>query len=65
MTILDRFIDWTLKFEPRDIWIGVYWTVRQPLTEYDRGNGKYIRFRVLIIYLCIVPMLPIKIRIAL
>jgi len=65
MTIFDHIIDWTMTFEPRDIWIGVYWTVRKPLTEYDRGNGKYIQFRVLIIYLCIVPMLPIKIRIAL
>jgi hypothetical protein len=36
-----------LKFEPRDIWIGVYWTITS---------------NVLHIYVCIVPLLPIHIR---
>src|SRR3990167_335118 len=36
----------TLKFEPRDLWVGVYWTLSP--------------FRVLMIYVCIVPTLPIR-----
>ena len=38
----------SIKFEPRDIWIGVYW---------DR------RSRWLFVYVCIIPMLPIVIKI--
>ncbi len=39
-----------LLFEPRDLWIGVYWnrTTRGPL-HTD-------------VFVCIIPMLPIKIR---
>lgn len=36
-----------LKFEPRDIWVGVYWTVTN---------------RVLHIYICIVPLFPIHVQ---
>lgn len=43
-----------LKFEPRDIWIGVYWTI----TSTVSGD-------VLHIYICIVPLLPIHIQIKL
>lgn len=41
-----------LKFEPRDIWVGVYW-------EY---NKEAIMTRWLNVYLCILPMLPIRFR---
>ena len=34
-----------IKFEPRDLWVGVYW---------ER------RFGFLNIYVCLLPMLPIK-----
>lgn len=37
-----------VRWEPRDLWIGVYWT-REPL-------GGRFRWRV---YLCIVPCVPI------
>lgn len=36
-----------LKFEPRDIWIGVYWTITS---------------NVLNVYICIVPLFPIHVQ---
>jgi hypothetical protein len=33
-------------FEPRDVWVGVYWT-RNAFSE-------------LVVYVCLVPMLPIR-----
>ena len=41
-----------IKFEPRDIWVGVYWTTRDGV--FDRGLDFYV---------CILPMLPIIFRI--
>jgi len=41
-----------IQFEPRDIWIGVYWTKEQT------GRG-----RLLTLYICLVPMLPITLQI--
>lgn len=38
-----------IKFEPRDLWIGVYWNVEQD----------YLNRRSLKIYICIMLMLPI------
>lgn len=40
----------TLHFEPRDLWVGVYWDVIVGLT------GKWIALDV---YVCIVPCAPI------
>lgn len=42
-----------LLFEPRDIWIGVYW--RRERRQFGPG--------VLWVYICLLPMLPIRIRI--
>lgn len=39
-------------FEPRDLWVGVYWN----RDEYGSSNWRTRRLRV---YVCIVPMLPI------
>ena len=42
-------IEIALRFEPRDLWIGVYW---------DRNNG--IMFDFLAVYLCLIPLFPIE-----
>ena len=43
----------TIKFEPRDIWIGVFWDMRPiPGREW---------FRELHVYVCPIPMLGVKI----
>lgn len=44
-----------LKWEPRDIWVGLYWTV----------DGGARQRRELALYLCIIPCLPLCIRIPL
>jgi hypothetical protein len=41
-----------IKFEPKDIWIGIYWTTHNWVYEKE-----------LDLYICIIPMLPIKIAI--
>lgn len=41
-----------VKFEPRDLWIGVYWTrVRTTNLESDFENYR--------IYVCLVPCFPV------
>ena len=37
-----------LRFEPRDLWIGVYW---------DRRPG------ALVLYVCLLPLLPLRIEV--
>jgi hypothetical protein len=41
-----------VKFEPRDLWVGVYWS----RDEYGSRNWRTRRLRV---FVCIIPMLPI------
>ena len=43
--------DFRLLFEPRDLWVGLYWTK-------DRFTESWH------FYICIVPMFPLKITIA-
>ena len=45
-----------LIFEPRDLWLGVYWDRPMPL---EMGYG--FLMRTLHIYICVVPCLPLKI----
>lgn len=45
-----------ILWEPRDLWIGVYWDRPRPL---DMGYG--FMLRCLHIYVCLVPCLPVKI----
>ena len=46
---LSRNLTILIGFDPRDIWIGLFWNRPEPF--YD-----------LFIYICIVPMFPIKIE---
>ena len=39
-------------FEPRDLWVGIYWT-----NTWDFPEGEWRAFDL---YLCILPMLPIR-----
>lgn len=43
-----------IKFEPRDIWIGLYWDKIEE--TWLTPVAKLCRYRF---YLCVVPMLPI------
>jgi hypothetical protein len=42
-----------LLFEPRDVWVGVFWT---RLRFYDPPRRRWD------VYVCLVPMLPIRFR---
>jgi hypothetical protein len=41
-----------MRFEPRDLWVGVYWTV-------DKHDECY---QSLYVYVCLLPCLPIRLR---
>lgn len=41
----------TVKFEPRDIWIGAYWLYSKSVES---------TYRSLRIWICLLPMLPIR-----
>lgn len=62
MTLREPFLRASLKFEPRDLWVGVYWNFdsisRTIMTGFFGGNfHKYLA-----VYICILPMLPIKLE---
>lgn len=44
----DAGVSVRVLFEPRDLWLGVYW---------DRRPG------ALVVYVCVLPMLPIRIEV--
>jgi hypothetical protein len=45
-----KFIAARLRFEPRDLWVGVYW---------NRTGGVYGSC-YLDVYICVIPMLPLR-----
>lgn len=50
---MSKFIPYLhIKFEPRDLWIGVFWDTYH--SEHVGG------LHLLDVYVCIVPMLPIR-----
>lgn len=58
-----------IKFEPRDLWIGIYWCMvteweaHWSATNYDSSKPSYRGTEFLKIYVCIIPMLPIIFKI--
>lgn len=50
---------WSWKgpyWEPRDVWLGVYWT------RETRTRGDELMLDFLSIYVCLVPCLPVRVR---
>lgn len=43
-----------LQFEPRDLWVGIFWQVRKP-------PDLPAPYRILHVYICVIPMLPLHI----
>lgn len=41
------------EFEPRDMWVGVYWDARRITGVYDWTHWD--------VYICIIPMVPLHI----
>lgn len=71
-----RFIDWTARpfhlsiqaqWEPRNLWIGVFWRLEKwkaEITGSDAKHGRYIACPwSLHIYVCVLPMLPLHVYI--
>ena len=48
-----KIISAKIKFEPRDIWIGVYWNKVHTIAKIFWLD----------LYICVIPLLPIKITI--
>jgi len=50
--VAGRRIDWEILWEPRDLWIGVFWDKRLEC----RASGDYEWFGH--VYVCLIPCLP-------
>lgn len=64
-------IAWYLNgalFEPRYIWVGVYWCIKTEwnasysATNFDSETPSYYGIDYMWIYICCVPMFPIKLE---
>jgi len=47
----------SIKFEPRDIWVGVYW--KKTNDEVTLAGWKWLK-----VYICLLPFFPIKVAFA-
>jgi len=53
-----------LKFEPRDMWIGIYWTCERHFVEFPTNSYAPAQtVQELTLYVCPLPMLLLKFRI--
>ena len=54
-----RLISVSLLWEPRDLWVGVYWDYHSWRADREVGvdAGWYLQ-----VYICVVPLLPIRLR---
>jgi hypothetical protein len=46
----------SIKFEPRDIWIGVYWDKESYFIPLPLEKWTVVR-----VYICLIPLFPIKV----
>lgn len=49
----DGDVNIRVKFEPRDIWFGIYWNLHKSIES---------QYRKLDVYICLIPTLPIHIQ---